>query len=90
MKTSHVAFASGTALVGGRAFAFSLTKVLFTQEKNPVDQFKLGFILIQSGCLWVGPQVVCRSEEWMESLEEGGLRLPKVVPKLVFHQARKR
>ena len=31
-----------------------------------------------------------RSEEWMGSLEEGGLRLLKIVPKLAFHQAGKR
>lgn len=45
MKTSHVVFASGTALAGGRAFVFSLSKLLFTQKKNPADQFELGFIL---------------------------------------------
>lgn len=100
MKTSHVVFASGTALAGGRAFVFSLSKLLFTQKKTL--QINLSWVLYSRNLAFLGwsPKLCAelegslgtepRSEEWTGSLEKGGLRLPKIFPKLAFHQAGKR
>lgn len=52
---------------------------------------------MQSACPWVASKLCAelegslntepRSGEWMGSLEEGGLRLAEIIPKLAFHEA---
>jgi len=73
---------------------------MLTQKKSPVDQFELGYILMQSAVLGWVPKLCAelevslgtepRSEEWMGSSEEGGLILPQIVPKVAFHQQERR